>query len=112
MIKIHIHIHNDLTYMDPDVFIEIQLPQVPRKCEEIILTPEMYEKLTRQVVKKNGKGYAVWCFMAGEEERMLEFVSPQRLKDLDLPLADTVKYIRYNANSEIVDIELDEFTDI
>lgn len=107
MKKIRVHIANDTKFMDPKVFVDINLPAIPRKGELIYLKNEQIRELEEKACEdiedilfyyhpKWFYGYSCDCW------------TPKNsiIKDFDFGDANTVTDVLYD--EDIIHIELDD----
>jgi hypothetical protein len=107
MKKIHVHIKNENTWMDKDVFVEIYLPSIPRKGEYLNLGELTYE-LMRKAIKtvEIANRYCPDWFYGKSYD--IDEAKEENLSDLNFEDAHVVSNISYTINSEIVHLELNE----
>ena len=104
MIKTRLHIKSADRYMDRSLFVNAELPFIPRKGELLCLTLELIEEL--EAIVRNDIGIAEryikgWSgFDHVTSESMLSRV------EFQFDVAIMVNSVLYKANSEIVHIEL------
>ena len=110
MIKINVHIYNENEATDSDVFVQIQLPFVPRVGEFVILTDEERDELIDKIKKSPNREnyYDLFCHPTSEYFRKDEYY---KLKDSDFENIDIdgmyeVSQVFYSSNVKIVSIEL------
>ncbi len=115
MLKIRVHIENENTFMDENVFVDITLPAVPRKGDTLYLTEEAQTELENKA-KSNLKiavSYAPLWFYGHSRKHLSEIkewdndtLKPEHLKDLSFDDANCVSAVAFDANSDIVHVEL------
>lgn len=103
-----VHIKNDNEFIDSEVFVEIELPAVPRKGEILYLNEEQYEILENKAKSnlKIARNYASEWFYYGSSE--CQNLKKKNLKDLNFGDAIYVDSVVFTGNSEIIKIELDK----
>lgn len=103
-----VYIKNDNEFIDSEVFVEIELPAVPRKGEILYLNEEQYEILENKAKSnlKIAKNYAPEWFYYGSSE--CQNLKKKNLKDLNFGDAIYVDSVVFTGNSEIIKIELDK----
>jgi hypothetical protein len=108
MYKIKVHIKNDNDFLDSNVFVEIQLPAVPRKGEILYLNEEQQEILKKKVKSdlKIAVNYAPKWFYGASSG--CENPKEKNLKDLDFGDAIFVNDVVFSGDSEFIQIELDD----
>jgi hypothetical protein len=106
MYKIMVHIKNDNEFIDSEVFVEIELPAVPRKGEILHLTKEQHEILENKAKSnlKIARNYAPEWFYYGSSG--CQNPKKKNLKDLTFLDAIYVDSVVFTGNSEIIKIEL------
>ena len=109
MIKCKIYITNDNVYMDADVSIDIKLPCVPQIGSTLYLDEEQSLQLLNKAKSslEIAERYAPKWFYGHSYN--VEEVKEENLVDMGFDDATHVKAVSYNANSEIVEIGLDDF---
>ena len=108
MYKIKVYINNYNQFIDSDVFVEIELPAVPRKGENLYLTEEQQEILKNKVKSdlKIAINYAPKWFYGASSG--CENPKKNNLKDLDFGDAIFVDSVVFTGGSEFIQIELDD----
>ena len=106
MYKIKVHIKNHSDFLDSNVFVEIELPAVPRKTEILYLNEEQYEILENKAKSnlKIARNYAPEWFYYGSSG--CQNPKKKNLKDLTFLDAIYVDSVVFTGNSEIIKIEL------
>jgi hypothetical protein len=106
MIKVKVHVKNNVEYMDENVFVEIELPTLPRIGETLFLG-KLTENLRIMATKSICIAY-VYCprWFFGKSARIDE-VKEENLEDLSFEDLLHITDIRYIANSNDIDIEMD-----
>ena len=102
-----VHIKNENTYIDDNVCVQIELPAVPRKGEILYLQNDLKQVLEDKV-KSNlevAREYAPKWFYGHSYN--CEEPKQVNLTDLSFDDAINVDSVAFNANSEIIHIELD-----
>lgn len=92
MLKVFVHIHNKRDYMDKKVFVEIEMPYVPRVGEFFYMGEEMLEELESKI-KHNTNSEIIY-------------------KDIELECCICVVSVCYIQNKQEIHIELYERHDI
>lgn len=107
MIKVRIHIESE-EFMDVNVFVDCTLPSVPRKGEVLFITDDMSEELRKKAVKSVdiARIYAPKWFYGKSCGVDSEDVGVDNLINLIFVDAIIATNISYDANSELVHIEL------
>lgn len=107
MYKIMVHIKNDNDFIDSNVFVEIELPTVPRKGEILYLNEKQQEILKNKVKSdlKIALNYAPKWFYGHSWE--CKKPKKKNLKDLNFNDAIYVDIVVFTGDSEIIQIELD-----
>lgn len=114
MIKIRVHIENDDVFMDENVFVDITLPAVPRKGETLYLTDEAQTELENKAKSSLivATPYApLWFYghsraQLSDKEWKDDTLKPEHLKDLSFDDANCVSGVAFDANSDMVHVEL------
>jgi hypothetical protein len=115
MKKIRVHIENEDTFLDENVFVDITLPAVPRKGDRLYLTEEAQTELENKAKLsiKVATSYApLWfyghtsIYLSKIKEWKEDTLKPEHLKDLSFDDANTVSGVAFDANSDIVHVEL------
>jgi hypothetical protein len=107
MYKIKVHIKNDNDFLDSNVFVEIELPAVPRKGEILYLNEEQQEILKNKA-KLNleiAQNYAPKWFYGASSG--CENPKEKNLKDLGFGDAIFVDSVVFSGDSEFIQIELE-----
>lgn len=102
-----VHIKNENNYIDDNVCVQIELPAVPRTGEFLYLQNDLKQVLEDKV-KSNlevAREYAPKWFY-GNSYNCKE-LKQENLTDLSFDDAINVDSVAFNANSEIIHIELD-----
>ena len=102
-----VHIKNENTYIDDNVCVQIALPAVPRKGEILYLQNDLKQVLEDKV-KSNlevAREYAPKWFYGHSYN--CKKPNQENLIDLSFDDAINVDSVAFNANSEIIHIELD-----
>lgn len=101
-----VHIKNENTYIDDNVYVQIELPAVPRKGEILYLDNDL-----KQVLEDKAKSnlevaikYAPEWFYGHSHN--CEELKQENLTDLSFDDAIYVDSVAFHANSEIIHIEL------
>ncbi|WP_321514943.1 hypothetical protein [Marinifilum fragile] len=108
MLKVRIFVKNENVYKDDNVFIDVQLPSVPRKGETIFLSEESYAELESKA-KGNleiAKRYAPKWFYG--ESFSVETPTEKDLDNLSFGDMMYVCDVFYIANNEIVNVIMDD----
>jgi len=105
MIKARVHIQSENIFMDKNLFIDVMLPGIPRIGETLFIGWENKNKLAEMAGKKIeiAENYLEWFY--GNSSN-IEEVKKENLEDLSFADANTVTHIAYEANSNIIDIEI------
>lgn len=119
MHKIMVHIQNDCEYMDEKVCLEIRLPSIPRIGETLYLGRKLLDvlqnmaKLDLDIASAYLPQWFHWFPWPDDRGPKIiyselegEDLKPENLRDLDFYGANHVHTIMYDANSDIVHIEL------
>lgn len=106
MINIRIHINNGNDFFDPEVFIDIKLPAVPLKDDFLMLTGEQYSNLNNQITLKNAANYCSYIDYELGTDLFPDKIKSKHLGKDFFNRANMVSGIMYNADSDIVHIEL------
>jgi hypothetical protein len=115
MIKIRVHIEFEEGFMDENVFVDIVLPAVPRKGDTLYLTNEMQTELENRAKSdlKIAENYAPQWFYGHSGKYLSEIkewkedtLKPEHLQDLSFDDANTVSAVAFDADSDIVHVEL------
>lgn len=106
MYKIRVHIRNKAVLIDEAVFIDIELPSIPRKGEIVFLDEKLIEELENKAKSSliNSKSYAPKWFYGTS----YDCNDPKKENLIDLSFIDAkfVDSVSYRANSDIVHVEL------
>lgn len=96
MIKFRVHIYNEGTYIDENIYVDIMLPAVPCVGGCLYLSDEHYEVLRdkAKIASKDDENYPEWY--------------DKRFNDYSFDCAIIVKTVHFNADSEIVHLEINE----
>ena len=107
MVKIRIHIHTPDLCCDENVYVDINLPSVPRINEVVFLDDELFLELENKakVNLEVARFYTEYLYGASLEVEM-EDLQQKNLKDLGFEDAHYVYNVVYNSNSDIIKIEL------
>lgn len=110
MINIRVYIENQTVHFDENVFVDIQLPSVPKVGETLCLYDSM--DILEQKAKSSLEiisNYAPDWFNgnSGKYQRENEWeVKEEHIKDFSFGDAIRVRYVEYRANDPFVYIEL------
>lgn len=106
MINIRVHIHNNNSFIDDKVFVDIKLPFVPKKGDTLYLTQEHKDSLKAQAISSLdiAKRYAPKWFYSGSSN--CKNPTEENLKDLAFDDALYVHCVSYFADSDIVHLEI------
>lgn len=102
-----IHIKNENIYMDDNVCVQIELPAVPRRGEILYLNDDLKQVLEDKA-KSNlavAREYAPKWFYGHSYN--CEEPKQENLIDISFDDAIHVDSVAFNANSEIIHVELD-----
>lgn len=108
MFKIRVHVQNESEFMDDEVYVEIELPTVPRKGDYLNLTEDaillLQERATQSIVSAE-KYFPRWFY---GKYRDNDVISSNDLKDLSFEYVVLVVEVLFNEGEDFIDIELDE----
>jgi hypothetical protein len=107
MFKIKIHIDTKRTYFDDNVFVDVELPAIPRVGEYIDLDDDLVEQLEDKATSdiEIARDYVEWfyCNSTGIEPKDLK---QENFEDLGFCDACMVSAVKFVPGSDIVSIEL------
>ncbi len=108
MIKCHVHVKNELMFMDEAVFVEIHLPCLPPVGSTIELAFGLIDDLEVQakILLQISNRYAPRWFY-GKSHGCNE-IKVENLEDLSFMDANIVSAIAFTANCDYVDIEISD----
>ena len=107
MVKVRVHIAGEGLFMDKNVFVEISLPAVPRIGDSFHLIEDMIdhlEKMAKSDIDIACQYFPKWFYRCPLGEKIFNGCD---LEDLSFSDAVRVSDVLFTANSEIIDIELD-----
>ena len=106
MFKIHLHIHAPEDFIDRQVYVPIELPFVPQKGDYLYVPEELLHELENKARRNPeiAKRYAPKWFY--HKSFGVRFPTEENLPDLSFTDAHTVHAVAYQANSEIIHIEI------
>jgi hypothetical protein len=106
MINVRVHIFNGLEFMDENVFIDIILPAVPRRKDTLYLTEEQMNELEEKAKANIKKIWIYTDYFYGDCCISMDRIKEEDLKHFTFCDANSVKYVLFKANSDIVQIEI------
>lgn len=107
MKKVQVHVANECSFMDSRVFIDIQLPATPRKDEILYLKAEQFIELKRQACQNLNiaKDYSPkWLY---GHSCNCDDPKESNLKDLGFEDAINISSVAYDADEDIIHVEID-----
>jgi len=108
MKKVKIHVCNDYTFLDDDVYVEIELPTIPRIGEIVYLNDDLFNKLEKQIkssLKKAQEYCPKWIYGKSYD---CDDPKKENLSDISITDIMYVTSIAYEANSDVISIELND----
>ena len=107
MKKVKVHVANEYDFMDSRVAIDILLPATPRKGETLYLKDEQLRELEKQACQNLNIAslyYPKWFY---GHSYNCDDPKESNLKDLGFDDAIFISSVAYNADEDIIYIEID-----